>query len=109
MIGFGSIGMLILQRMNLGKSHNKLGAVSRRTVGGYTATVPVNDLADDGQTDTGALVFVLAVQPLEDLEDTFGVLLVEADTVVFDRDFDEVELAGGAWQIAATNANHGRD
>src|SRR4029453_6612445 len=48
------------------------------------AAVPLDDPLDEGQSDPGPLVLVLAVQPLEDLEQLAGVAHVEAGAIVAD-------------------------
>jgi hypothetical protein len=48
------------------------------------AAVPLDDLAANGEADAGPLVFVPAVQSLEQLENPLLVLLIEADAVVGD-------------------------
>jgi len=50
-------------------------------------------LLADSQPDTRSGILVFTVQPLKNLKNTVGVLLIETDTIV--RDVDAVESRSG--------------
>src|SRR5829696_4432294 len=50
------------------------------------SAVPIDDLLADREADAGARVLGLRVEPLEHHEDPFGVLRIEADAIVRDRE-----------------------
>src|SRR5690606_525351 len=82
--GFRRKNVICRRILHLRQLDNDTGALTRPSLGPDAAAVPLDDAADDGQADTGALVAVPAVQALEGGEYLLGMARVEADAIVLD-------------------------
>lgn len=76
-----------------GENHLKNGSLSRRTGHVNRPAVTFDDFAADSQAYARAFVDVPRMQSLEYVEDAFGILLFEPDSVIFDA--EEAFLLGG--------------
>jgi hypothetical protein len=54
----------------------------------------LDDLAAYGQADTSPLIFVTAVEPLEDIEDPVRVFWVKSDSVVLYYQSSKISVTG---------------
>src|SRR5262245_3649498 len=68
-----------------GQLHKERRAAADAALRPHARTEALHRLAHQGEPDAGARILVLAMQPLEHLEDLIVVLHVEADAVVGDR------------------------
>ena len=68
-----------------GKIEIKSGPCPRGRFHPDVTAVPLHDLFTDGQADTGAGIFISAVEPLKDNEDALLVLRRDADAVILHR------------------------
>lgn len=64
----------------------KGGALASSAFCSNETAMVLGSFAYNGQPDTGAPEFCIAMQSLEDLEDLFSVFLVEANAIVGDTD-----------------------
>src|SRR5579871_3212289 len=76
-------------------------ALARYRVEPDTSAVALDDLLTDGESDSGAGVFLDAMQALEDAEDALRVVGLDPDAVIFDR---ENPFAAG---LPAGHMDHG--
>jgi hypothetical protein len=70
-----------------GQGDDKLRSFPQLASRGDGTRVGLDDLAADGQPDACAGVFVPTVEDLKKVEDPVEILGINADPVVFDRDF----------------------
>ena len=78
-----------------GQAYDEGRAFAGFAAGGDGTAMTVGDAAADGQAHAGAFVFAAAMEALEHGEDFVGVLFVEADAVVLDREFAELIVRRG--------------
>src|SRR6202034_3464302 len=84
-------GLLIFVRYRQGETERGSGA--GRGFQPDPATVILNDLPAHSSSDTSAGIAGAVMQSLEDHEDPVGVLGLDSDPVVADREFPELILA----------------
>src|SRR3954449_12622976 len=93
--GVGSaIGVVLLFRCRRDDREREAEARSAAVLGVEpdAPAVVLDDLAAHREADPGARVLALAVQPLEDHEDALGVVRLDADPVVEERDLPELAV-----------------
>lgn len=65
-----------------GQPYCKCGPLARLAVGPNGSTVILDNLAANSQPNARACKLSFAMQPLEHLENAFGILLIKADPVI---------------------------
>src|SRR6185437_12620937 len=93
----GHIGVFLDEKQPLSFQRKDNTNKCARVLFGFSADLAVmvsDDALAQGQTDAGAFEILSGIQPLEDLEDLFGIALIEPDTVVLYTYFQVRTLSG---------------
>src|SRR5678816_4009000 len=92
-MGLASLIMGGLCRLFHGQCDNERRSLSLAALCHNRSAVPIGNFAAHGEADPSAFVLVPGVQPLEDIENLVGELLIEAYSVVLNRNAAEFTAA----------------